>query len=306
LMFIDNFDQSLKFIVRDASGFPDKLYNVSLSDNYKSIIEFNNSKLLKTFFCFSLDKRIIESVEVNFSNYTFRHDYFYTEGPIEDLVIQPDEAGNAELFILYSKDRNLNYEIYSKTSLKYSNRIYDAISYNWFSPSIISTKEMLIGYWSTDNGFENFNLIDLKGSKYETKQLKKIKSGDFSIVSESNISSNSKDHSFISLISGKNGISMLIGNNNFNIYSQLNSKYGFRITNKNQLFFDKTNAIFVNASKDRSVYKLFPVQEKNQLKITKIFEDIDISNFIVTNLDQRNYQIIYTYNNLISIRKLPK
>jgi hypothetical protein len=306
LMFIDNYDQSLKFIVRDAAGFPDKLYAVNLSDNYKSIIEFNNSKLLKTFYCFSLNKRIIEAVEVNFANYTFKHDYYYSEGPIEDLVVQPDEVGNAELFILYSKASCLNYEIYSKTSLKYSNKIYYGISYNWFSPSIISTKKMQIGYWNTVNGFENFNLVGLEESKYETKQLNKIKSGDLSIVCESKTTNNFSEISFFSLISGQGRIFLLNGNDNFNIYSQINSKYDFRITNKNQLFFDKTNAIFVNASKERSVYKLFPIQGKNQLKITKIFEDIDISDFIITNLDQRNYHIIYTYNNLISIRKLPK
>jgi hypothetical protein len=306
LMFIDNFDQTLKFVIRDPAGFPDKLYTVNLSDKYKSIIEFNNSKLLKTFFCFSFNKRIIEAVEVNFLDYTFKHEYYYTEGPIEDLVVQPDEAGNAELFILYSKSSSLNYEIYSKTSLKYSNKFYYGISYNWFSPSIISTKDMQVGYWSTVNGFENFNLVKLEGDKYETKQLNQIKSGDLSIVSESNTSNNFNEISFFSLISGQGRIFLLNGSDNFNIYSQINSKYGFRITNKNQLFFDKINAIFVNASKDRSVYKLFPIQRKNQLKITKIFEDIDISDFIITNLDQRNHHIIYTYNNLISIRKLPK
>jgi hypothetical protein len=304
LIFIDNNDQSLKFIIRDAAGFPDKLYSVSLSDNYNSIIDFSNSKFIKTFFCFSLNKRSVESVEVNFSNFTFKHKYLYANGPIEDLLISPDEGGKAEVFVLYSKYMSLNFEIFSQTSLKYSSRTYNDISYNWFSPVIISAKEMLIGFWYKNNWVTGFNLANLKGSKFEIKETNQIKSGEFDIISKSDVSQSRSDFSFLSLISGTNRISLLDAS--FNIYFPLNSKYAFRITNKNQLFFDKTNSIFVNDKTDRAFYKLSPVKVKNQLKIEKIFDGIDISNFIVTNLDQRNFHIVYTNNNLIRIRQLPK
>ena len=68
LMFIDDYDQSIKFIIRNAAGFPEKLFTVSLNDNHNKIIEFNNSKTIKTFFCFTTNKRIIESIEIDFEN----------------------------------------------------------------------------------------------------------------------------------------------------------------------------------------------------------------------------------------------
>ena len=305
LMFIDDFDQSLKFIIRDAAGLPEKYFSVSLNDDHKKIIEFNNSKLIKTFYCFSLNKRIIESVEVNFEKFTFKHDFFYADGPIEDLMICPDEAGNAEIFILYSKDNSLNFEIFSKTTLRYSNKIYAKISYNWISPSIVSAKKMLIGFWSVDNGFWDFNIASITGSKYEINKVNGIKRGNVSIISESNVSVNEQDVNYLSLISGKDGIFLLDGKDNYQIYSKISDKYDLRITNKNQLFFDKTNSIFVNDKKGKTLYRFLPVKVKNQIKIEKIFEDIDVSNFIVANLGQRKHHIIYTDNHYIIIKQLP-
>ncbi len=306
LMFIDDYDQSIKFIIRNAAGFPEKLFTVSLNDNHNKIIEFNNSKTIKTFFCFTTNKRIIESIEIDFEKFTYKHNYFYADGSIEDLVIYPDNAGNAELFILYSKNKSLNFEIYSKTSLRYSNKIYKDISYDWLSPSIVSAKEMLIGYWSINNGSINFSLANLNGNNYEFRRINKIKYGDYSIVSESNNPMNYRDNVFVSLISGKDRVYLLSANNNYEIYSQLGNKYGFRITNKNQLFFDKTNLMFVNDSAEKTFYKLLLVSDKKQLIIKKVFEDITISNFIIANLDQRNYHLVYTDNNFIRIKKLPK
>jgi len=306
LIFIDDFDQSIKFIIRNNSGLPEKIFTVNLNDNHKRILVFNNSKFTKTFFCFTTNKRIIESVQVDFENFTFKHNYFYADGSIEDLVIYPDKAGNAELFILYSKNKSLNFEIFSKTTLRYDNKIYKNISYNWLSPAIISAKEMLIGYWNISNGFINFSIANISVSNYEFRRMNKIKYGDFSIVSESNNTSNHFNNTFVSLISGDDGVYLLNADNDYKLYSQLDNKYQFRITSKNQLFFDKNNTMFVNDKVNKTFYKLLLVKERKRLKIQKLFEDIDINNFIITNLAPKKAQLVYTDKNFIKIKKLPK
>lgn len=306
LIFIDDFDQAIKFIIRNNSGLPEKIFTVNLNDNHKRIIVFNNSKFTKTFFCFTTNKRIIESVQVDFEKFTFKHDYFYADGSIEDLVIYPDNEGNAELFILYSKNKSLNYEIFSKTALRYNNKIYKNISYNWLSPAIISAKKMLISYWNVSNKFISFSIADLSVSNYQFRRMNKIKYGDFSIVSESNNASNDFNNTFVSLISGKNRVYLLSASNDYKLYSKLDNKYQFRITDKNQLFFDKTSTMFVNDKENKTFYKLLLVKERKQLKIQKIFEDVDINNFIVTNLAPKKAQLVYTDKKFIRIKRLPK
>ena len=39
--------------------------------------------------------------------YSFKRKYHYAEGPIQDLITKSDVNGEAELFILYSKNKKL-------------------------------------------------------------------------------------------------------------------------------------------------------------------------------------------------------
>ena len=306
LMFIDNFDQAIKFIVRDASGLPEKLFSVHLSDDHQNILVFNNSKLKKTFYFYSYNKRMIEALEVDFQNFTFKRDFFYTDGPILNLVINPDNSGNAEIFVLYSKNLALNLEIFSKTFLRYNKRSYTGISSDWLSPSIISTKDILLGYWNFKNQYLNFYIVDINPNKYETSVKNRIEGGDYLIFSESNNDKNINNNTSESIVVGNEGIFVLNLRDEYKIYSQKPNKYELRITDKNQLFFDKTNSIFVNDRANKDFYRIKLVKSKNQLLVEKLFTDVDISNFIVTNLDQRNNHLIYTDGKQLSINQLPK
>lgn len=306
LMFIDHSDQTIKFVVRDATGYPEKLYSVNLNDNHNNIVQFNNTKFVKTFFCFSYGKRLIESVQVDFQKFNFHREFFYTEGPIEDVVISPDNSNNAELFILFSKGNTLNLEIFSKTALRYSNRIYKNISANWFSPVILSTNKMNVGYWSRSADYNDFVTVNLSGNQYSVSVKNEIKVGDYSITSVPQYLINNDDNTFVSLISGNNKLRLLVSKNGYSIYSYRSDKIGFRITDKNQLFFDKNNSLFVNDKIGKAFYKLYPSISNEQLRFEKIFEDVDINSFVVTKLDQRKYHLIYTEEGFIKIKQLTK
>lgn len=307
LIFIDHSDQTVNFIIRDAAGYPDKLYSVNLNDTHNNIIQFSNSKDVKTFFCFTYGKRLIEAIQIDFQKFTFNREYFYTEGPIEDFVISPDNSGFAELYVLFSKNNTLNLEIFSKTALRYSNRIYKNISVNWFSPVLLSTSNLLVGFWSRQGSDNIFELADLKGNKTTISDKIKINFSDYSITTIPQYLVNNSDNTLVSLISGTRILQLIrIDKNEFAIFSDKSGKFEFRITDKNQLFFDKTNSLFVNDKAGKTFYSLIPSRSTNQLRIEKIFDDISINNFVVTNLDQRKYHLIYTTENFIKIKQLPK
>ncbi len=306
IILIDHSDQTIKFIIRDATGYPDILYSVNLNDNHKNIIQFSDSKFVKTFYCFTYGKRLIEAIQVNFQKFTFKREYFYTEGPIEDFVISPDNSGSAELYALFSKDNTLNLEIFSKTALRYSNRIYKNISANWFSPVLLSTKKMLVGFWSRAGEYNVFNLVDLSANEIKLTSKNKIEIDDYSITAITQYLVNDVDNTLVSFISGKDRTQILASKNDFIIYSDKSPKFEFRITDKNQLFFDKTNSLFVNDKIGKAFYTLRLSKSNNQLRVEKIFDDIEIINFVVTNLDQRKYHLIYTSDNFIKIKQLPK
>jgi hypothetical protein len=174
------------------------------------------------------------------------------------------------------------------------------------SPSIISTKDLLLGYWNYRNQYLNFNIVDINPNKYETSVKNRIEGGDYLIFSESNNNKNINNNASESIVVGNDGIFVLNFKDEYKSYSQKHNKYDLRITDKNQLFFDKTNSIFVNDKVNKDFYKIKLVKSKNLLLVEKLFTDVDISNFIVTNLDQRNYHLIYTDGKQLSIKQLPK
>ena len=115
LVFTDEFDNKLKFIIRSAAGLPEKYFSVDLYEDHNKILEFNNDKLRKTFFLYSKNKKVIEAIEVDFDRYNFKRKIHYAEGPIQDIKIKSDAEGEAELLILYSKDKTLNLQVISNT-----------------------------------------------------------------------------------------------------------------------------------------------------------------------------------------------
>lgn len=306
LLFIDN-DSFLTFILRNTAGVPEKFHRLRLNGQHSNIIVFDNAKNIKTFFCFSRQKRVVEFLEVNFDNFSFKRDYIYSDGLIEDISVQPDERKLPEVFILFSANKNLHLQVFSKTALKYESKKFINITSNWKDAVIISPDELKIGIWSKGRDNISFNVADLKDAKYHFKRLYEIKSSESEIVSSPNYTAKNKSNRFSTIISEKNTIHLFTGDYKNITKSSLEDKFGLRITNKNQLFFGKNNSVFINDTKSKSLFeiKIQAGGKKNILQ--KLFEDIDVNNFTVNNLDQRHLHLIYTSNenSFINIRQLP-
>jgi hypothetical protein len=99
--FTDDEDEQLKFILRDASGLPVKIYSIKTFENHSNIIALSKSKNVKIFFLFSDKKRMIEVLEVDFEKFNFDRKFIYANGLIEDLVVKLDYKDDPELFIIY-------------------------------------------------------------------------------------------------------------------------------------------------------------------------------------------------------------
>ncbi len=57
LVYKDNFDGSLKFIIRDVTGLPDKIFAVKLFEDNKTLVVVSKSKNIKVFFLYSYGKQ---------------------------------------------------------------------------------------------------------------------------------------------------------------------------------------------------------------------------------------------------------
>lgn len=306
LAFIDN-DYSLNFLLRNSAGVPDKLFTVNLSEKHSEIIVFENSKTRKTFFCYSHGKRIIEYLEVDFEKFNFKRNYFYADGIIENLFIKKDEQNNPEIFVLFSRNKSLNLQVITKTTLKFGSKVIDKISFNWQSPVLLSSQDLTVGYFSENDLSISFDVATPKEGKYQYKRLQELLKKITNKNEFQTFFGKSFEKGFVSVVFRNNDIHILKGDEKRSQYLIVGNKYGLRITEKNQLFFDKNYSIFINDPKTKAFFKLKLVKTGNKYFLEKLFDDTDVNKFTITNLDQRHQYLIFTSNenSFINIKQLP-
>jgi hypothetical protein len=308
LAFIDEFDQKIKFILRNTEGIPENIFDVSLYHNHNNILEISNSKSVKTFFLYSSDNRIIEELKIDFDKYRFVRRFHYSEGKIEDIAIKTDENAEAELFVLYSKNNILNLQILTKSNSDYKQKLYTDLCKNWHNPFLFFKNKLTVGYWQFENDFLKLNFMNVNEQGRDSKNKFTLNRNNQILLSKSNKLNKSGNFNFACFLAAEAEIILVSGDNEPKLYRVKNTENGFRIQDKNQLFFGKNNSIFVYNSELRTLKEIIPALNSNQLIVNDIFNDLKISNFTIQQLDQRNTHLIFTHkkSGTIEIRQLSR
>ncbi len=308
LAFTDIFDKKLKFIIRNNAGLPERLFSINLYEEHNKILEFSNAKSVKTFFLFSIDKKIIESLEIDFEKFSFVRKFHYAEGPIKDLIVKPDNKGDAELFILYGKSKSLNLQVISKTQINYNQKIYTNLSSNWFDPFLFFDHHLTVGYWQFESDFIKLNYINFSDKDRKPINKLKLSRTNSLLISSSNKSSDKTKFNYTAILSGEVEILLATGGDELKLFKAKSTQNGFRIQDKNQLFFGKTNSVFLYNSNLSSLIEFRPARTGNQLFMSEIFSNLELNNYTIQKLDQRNYHLIFTdvKSGNIEIRQLSR
>ncbi|HMN25275.1 MAG TPA: VCBS repeat-containing protein [Ignavibacteriaceae bacterium] len=308
LVFTDKFDKKLKFIVRSAAGLPEKYFAVDLYDDHNKILEFSYEKSKKTFFLYSSNKRIIETIEVDFDNYNFKRKIHYAEGPIQDIKIKPDAEGEAELFALYSKDKTLNLQVISKTPVGFNQKVYTNLSSNLFNAFLFFDDKLTIGYWQYDEEFLKLNFISFTEDEQTPLTKLKLNRKNSLLVSRSNSIFSKDSFKYSALLKNEYETFMVAVDKEPKLYSIINFKNEFRIQDKNQLFFGKNNSLFVYDSNLSSLIEITAAKTGGSFLMAEKITDIKLNNYIIQQLDQRKLHLIFTdtKSGSIEIRQLSK
>ncbi len=308
LAFTDKFDEEIKFILRDAAGLPEKLYSIKLYDAAKNLICFNKSKYIKTFILFSDDNRLVESIEVNFENFSFKRYHHYSKGLMQDLIVIPDFKNDPQLLILYSDNKNLNLEVLTQNQSKFNNSYYERLTSNWSNPFLTISDKLNIGYWQADDKKLRLKFLTVKDNTYKPVTKLGTNINALTIISKSNQDYINSNIGYVSLVAAKDNFYLIKGEKSVEIFVGSRTINDLRITDKNQLFFDKNNSIFVADNNSKSFFKLLLFESSKRLSVKKIFSEIELNNYTIQKLDQRNSHLIFTNskNGIIEIKRLPK
>jgi hypothetical protein len=308
LALVDEFDKKLKLFIRNAAGLPEKYFTINLFEDHDKVLIFNNSNSVKTFFLYSINKKVVEAIEINFENYSFTRKFHYAEGPIQDFVTKQNTVGEAELFILYSKNKSLNLQVITKTQINYNQKFYTNLSSNWSDAFLFFSNSLTIGYWQVSSDYIKLNFLSFTEKERKPVTKLKINGSNYRIVSRSNSSQIKNSFNYSALLTNEEKFFVVAGDNEPKIYESINTKNGFRIQDKNQLFFGKTNSVFVYDHYLSMVTEYNSVKTNSKLYMDSKTENINLSDCIIEKLDQRKYHLVYTNTKSgnIEIRQLTK
>jgi len=307
--FIDSLDNKIKFILRDITGRPSRYYSFQLIENHEKIITENLSVNEKIFICYSFNKKMIEIVNADFDSIHFSKQILYVPGEITDLKVKRDNVNNYSIFILYRKDEALHFGKFTYRDFKFDFSSQIISKDKTADASIGLSGNTIINYWSDEDSAYIFNLSEAKTKKIrelyfinkdEAEEIVSF-TGDLLNI-DKNISINflNKQQSGYALVFSDVLLTKISGSKPF----------GFRITNKNHLFFGETRLglkkLFAYQEDKKIISRLEFIQNGRNVILTKIADVNKPGDFFIKNMTSKNYHLVYSNleKNCISIIRL--
>ncbi len=312
ICYIDSFTNSLNLIVRNSSGIPSFFYSYNLFYNHSKILVDDTEPEIKTFFCYSPGKKLIEIVKVNFANNKADRLSVYSPGEIKDLKIK--SAGNKfdNIYLAYTKDRELGYSFMEYGNFGYNVTNYPDIASNTLGSNLTLKNSPGIVYWQNNGGkaqlyHRSINNVQNKSVPIYTFSDSSLSSA-FSFTGD--LLNNDKDATVSFIDSGKK---------DYAVFTNYNSTYLIKknalpfsgSTMDAQLFFGqiKVNglkSIFVYLPSKKIIDKLNFINMGRNLITSKLAEANNVTDFFIKNLNFKKYHLVYSNNKngCITIKQL--
>ena len=312
LCFIDNAEHKLDLIIRNTSGVPSLFYSIPLVGEETKIYSDYLGKNKVVFYCYTEEKKLIESVKIDFTNSSFEKKSFYVQNAIADISIEHNDANQVKLFVVQLDNGKLSLSVFNSIDVNYLNSTY-TIADNVVNVSCWKENSQAIYFWQNNsdslilyqasfrNNFENPEI------KYSFKTKK-----DYNILSlTGNFFTNNKDAYFTIIHSpALNQVLTLSGN----IVCTLERKEIIRemaVSDIKRFYIGACNfkgldKIFFYSGIDKNINKIDLINRGENIIISPVADVRYAGDYFIKNMNMRNFYLVYTNNkeNCITIKQL--
>jgi len=313
LCYIDNYESKLKLIVRNAEGIPSTFYSYQLNDNYSNILVDNYYPAVKSFYCFTPGKRLIEILKLDFKQGKEEQNEVYSPGAIEDLKIRAAESSFDNIYIAFQKEHRLGLSIMEYKDYRYSEADYFNLADNVLSAGITNDKVPGLIYWQKTPDGASMNKISIaNGTALYNKLYSFSEGGVTSVCSLTGEIFNNGKESTISFVQAENKNYIVVSNykNSFVIGQQQFKEFKDTCAKK-QLYLGEVRnngleKIFIYSPENSSVNRIDLLNRGRELNIQRIAEAENVEDFLIQKMSSRNFHLIFTdkLNNCITVRQL--
>jgi hypothetical protein len=327
ICFIDNFDRTFKFIIRDNRGVPGTFFSIPLSESHHQILVDNSDPDVKNYFCYSTNKRLIEIINADFNGNRIKRTTLYSPGQIQDLKIKAEGAGRYKIYIAFIKNSELNLGIYNFIDTTYSFSSYPVTSPNIYESSISLDNNISLYFWQREDllSLTAANKVEETG-KYillahkrfrNTREKSRIKikyplDNVSSVVTfTGDLLNLDNDINLSFILSQPINYTVVASDTFITTIKDQELSDDFRITDSNQLFFGETRfnglkKLCLYIPEKREVKKLQFIRKGRGVISTTITNLVDLNSYFIKNMSTKDYHLVYTdpNENCITIKRI--
>jgi hypothetical protein len=292
-IFIDRFDNKLKFIIRDNQGIPSIYFHTNLKGSHTEIFLLKKSATNISVYCYSKNERMIENIDVDFGSYNQGRNIIYVDGKIQDLWAV-NINGVGEIKILYSKENMLNYGVLKlSVDRKYKSIKYPSVSDKFLSANILSEYEDKILVWESQDSLINLKLVNYV---FNLKQDLTVYSSKLNEVNNffNCIKKQNQSYNYLaSLVQTSEKKYLFIFDQRLKKLSDTDYLSGFTLLDKKPLVSDTDGFIYFYDVNSRSFYLIIFVISSNRIFFRNVFDGINAEDFLIAKLDKSNKHLVY-------------
>ncbi len=292
-VFIDKFDNKLKFILRNDRGVPSILFQVNLKGIHSKFFILKKKSKQFVFYAYNLNNRLIEILEINFSLFTFKRDIVYVEGEIQDLWVSGKNE-DGEIRVLYSRDNLLNYAILRLSiDKKYKTIKFPLVSEKFLSAKILSESEDKILLWKQTRTMLHLFIVKyLFDSRQEEEKLRLTIDGEISI--NNYIPKYFENYDYVgSIIKSSNKNLLILLNKELDVLVKSDILSIFNISETSSKINYSESFIYFYDLESKNIFRIIFVKKMNKIVLRKIYENVQLEEFSISSLDNKLKHLIF-------------
>jgi FG-GAP-like repeat len=309
LCYVDGFNKTLNLLLRSNFGIPENWFSIPMFENETSVFVSNKNPVIKTFYCYSRNKKLIEVFKVDFNKYTYSRTSLYSPGLIKDLKYKPE---NEKLYVAFIKNKSLGVSVFVEQNGAFSTYSYSDIKGNAIDAALSVYNNPEVYYAASLNDSLVFGEKELiERNKYA--EIRTDLKSDYDIILYAGNFINKPFSALYGFLGSdkKQSLILYMSHNNLIISGRSGQLSGFRIKDKNQLFFGELRfnnpgtVCFFN-SNEHSIKSLGILEASKKINRNVLMDSVNVKSFFIKNMNTQKYHLIYIDNiqNCITIKEL--
>jgi hypothetical protein len=319
ICFIDNFNNYLNLVVRNNSGIPWMLYRTRLFEKEKMVIADDTNPGIKTFYCYTPGKKLIEVISYNFENGKIERNSLYTPGGISDLKILPIKGLNSKIYVSYMQDDVLGLnEFFIRDSI-YVSRDFPNIASNVLASNLTVINGSELFYWQRKSNSQVLFRSTLVNQFKNAMRYYRLGIKDTTLINSfaGDFFNNEEATSVNFFETPKSNFAVLSTEDSPIVVVDKDLGDHFRIKNKNLLFFGELKPgglkrLFIYVPDEGALHRVDFIKRGRKIVVTNVVTNIaggrNVLDYFIKNMNYRSYNFVYTdsVDRCIKIKQLPK